>query len=292
MVRRSVFRRALAALALAAAWAGPATAAQMKLTGDVDKDFPMRRPGFGVIVDNPIGETDLSNWNDVAQAAWITDQRQVSGWNIKDIRTHYDAATDSLAVGVNFFGVAGDADGDGLPGRSDPRTTMVGGADLPHLGGRETIAVAFDLDKDRIPDVIAGVPADKSVAGPGIDGFTVAKYKGTDPGLSFAFGETLPSQLGGLLFDPSAEHPDFEFVVANFSKIPGFEFDVPPGATDFHPEIGIQVLAGTPDDIISGEDTVPYTRIAAQAIPEPASVLGWAALAGAAAWRLRRRRAA
>jgi hypothetical protein len=33
-----------------------------------------------------------------------------SGWDIKDFRFVYDAKEDSLYVGINFFGVAGDAD--------------------------------------------------------------------------------------------------------------------------------------------------------------------------------------
>jgi len=288
MVPRNPLGRTLAVLALLVA--GPASAAQISLTGDAEKDFPAGQPRYGVFVDNPNKLTGASDMNDVAQAQWITDQGHVSGWNMKDIRLHYDAPSDTLAVGVNFFGVAGDADGDGDPGHTDPRTALAGGVDLSHLGGRESIAVALDLNNDKIPDIIAGVPADKSTAGPGINGFTVAKYKGDASGLSFAFGQTLKNQLGNLAFDPDAKHPDFEFTIKNFSKIPGFEFNKLPLGFEFSQGIGVQAFAGTPDDIIAGEDTIPYMSIKPEAIPEPATLLAWSVVALGAAWRLRHRR--
>jgi len=36
----------------------------------------------------------------------------VSGWDMVDLRLTYDTATDTLYVGINTFGIAGDADGD------------------------------------------------------------------------------------------------------------------------------------------------------------------------------------
>src|SRR5262245_1526661 len=144
MLRRSALKWSWALAALVAA--GPATAAQIKFTGDSEKDFPAGQPGIGVAVDNPIKNTSVSDWRDVSQADWITDQNQVTGWNIEDLRLHYDAQSDNLYVGVNFFGVAGDADGNGMPGGTDPRTLQARGIDVPHLGGRESIAVAFDLN--------------------------------------------------------------------------------------------------------------------------------------------------
>ena len=59
----------------------------------------------------------------VGPASWITSSGFNSGWAIKDIRLSYDAQSDTLSVGVNTFGIAGDADGNGNPGVADPRTT-------------------------------------------------------------------------------------------------------------------------------------------------------------------------
>jgi hypothetical protein len=46
------------------------------------------------------------------------------------------------------------------------------------------------------------------------------------------------------------------------------------------------------DDIVAGEDSIPYTALLPQQIPEPATLIGWsAAIAGGLMWRARRRRA-
>src|SRR5262245_58290730 len=141
MVRRSAMRWTLAILALTGAKTAWAAQSQIQFTGNVEKDFPTGQPRIGIILDNPNTTTHLSNPNDVAQAGFITQAGHTSGWNIKDLRTHYDSATDTLAVGLNFFGIAGDADGDGDPGHTATQTAVAGGMDLPHLGGRESIAV-------------------------------------------------------------------------------------------------------------------------------------------------------
>ena len=71
----------------------------------------------------------------------------ISGWDIKDLRLTYNNVTDTMYVGVNFYVVAGDADGDGNPGGGSyfPPAT---GRDNPDLGITESISVYFDLDKD------------------------------------------------------------------------------------------------------------------------------------------------
>jgi hypothetical protein len=291
MVRRNVLGWSLAALALVGA--GSASASQVQFTGNVAKDFPEGQRGIGVIVDNPDPVTGQSNPNDVAQAAWITQAGHITGWNMKDLRMHYDAATDTLAVGINFFGIAGDADGNGIQGVADPRTIAAGGVEVPHLGGRESITVGIALNGDKTPDIVAGVPADKTKAGPGIDGFTVAKY---DPvaglnGIEYGYGATLKDQLGGLAFDPSAAHPGFEFLIKNVSKIPGFQVPNMKDGFLWSPGFSIEAFAGSPDDVVAGEDFIPMTRISPEAIPEPATLLAWSVVAAGAAWRVRRRRA-
>ena len=77
------------------------------------------------------------------------------------------------------------------------------------------------------PVIVAGVPGNKSQAGTGLDGFTVAKYApaggagGRNHDLVTSFGKTLTSGMGNLAFDPSAAHPGFEFTITNFSKLLG-----------------------------------------------------------------------
>ena len=289
MVRRLLFRSGLPA-SVVALWAGAASAGQITFTGNVENDFPSAA-GTYIVTDNPMPQPAgysgpaVSNPNDVGIASWMTQKGWNTGWNIKDVRVHYDQASDSLAVGVNFFGIAGDADGNGDAGTADPQTSSAGGVDLAHLGGRESIAVGFDLNNDKKPEIMAGVPGDKAQAGPGVDGFTVAKFNGTTQGLSVGFGQALNDYNGGLAFDPDASRPGFEFLIKNFSRLPGLT-----------PELlaqngyGITVYAGTPDDVVAGEDSLPWTKLSPQAVPEPATLLAWSAVAGAAALGLRRRR--
>ena len=262
--------------------ASPAASAgvmQSQWTGNVEVDFP-NTPENGVvtIVDNPNAEGQASPL-DVAQDASLPG---VSGWNIKDLRLAYDDATDVMHFGLNFFGIAGDADGDGNPGHLSGTI----GRDTPSLGGLESIVVAIDTNLDGVPEVLAGVPSMKP-AGSGVDAFTVAAFKDSPAGLAFSFGDAMPDHAGTLAFDPSAEHPDFEFSIANFKALQGLV-----------PEDGfiVSAFAGTPDDVVAGEEYVSKTRIAFpdsgnQNVPEPAAVLGWALVAGGAlAYRVRLRR--
>jgi hypothetical protein len=283
MLRRYVFGPTLATLALLAA--RPVSADPIPLTGNVERDFALT-PGNGVVqvVDFPRSD-GTSNPMDVAQTDWMTAEGKTTGWNIKDLRLAYDTKSDTLFVGVNFFGTAGDADGNGNPSGADARTSAAGGIDLPNLGGRESISVGFDLRNRGVPDIIAGVPGDKAKAGPGIDGFTVAAYNSNNAGLGFSYGNTLTNHLGQLAYDPDAAHPHFEFTVTNFSKLPGL---------DTAQGFGVRVFAGTPDDVVAGEDQIPLTHVAfpkvETQVPEPATLLSWAILSGGAGWRLRSRR--
>jgi hypothetical protein len=227
----------------------------------------------------------------------------VSGWSIKDVRTSYDSATDTLSVGFNTFhngqgqpAIVGDADGNGDPGGASPQMASVGGVDNPHLGGHKSVAIALAADNPKIPGtpgdpiVVAGVPADKAAASPtGLDGFTVAAPKGPTLSLPYNFGGTLTGTDGNavtgmLAFDPSAAHPGFEFTINHFSKIAGLD-----------PLKGfwLSAYAGSPDDVIAGETGLRFTRVPAfgeQNIPEPATALAWSLVAcGAAAVRRRRR---
>jgi hypothetical protein len=291
MVRRHLIRMVLAAFAWAGVQSAPAD--QIQFTGNAAVDLPWQT-GNGIIVDNPfprpagVSGEPVSNPNDVAQAAWMTQQGWVSGFNIKDVRIHYDKASDSLAVAVNFFGIAGDIDGNGYPGIADPRTIAAGGIKLPHLGGRASVTIGLNLhagDASHVgtPDIVAGVPADKSQAGPGIDGFTVATYRPSNEGIQFNYGPTLYDHLGKLAFDPDKAHPSFEFTITNMSKFPGFD--------PLTNNLGIKVFAGSPDDVVGGEDTIPWTTLAPeQFVPEPAALLAWSLGAAAAfAWARYRR---
>ncbi len=262
-------------LALVLAWlAAPALANPIgpNSTGNVEKDFVAGQPGITTLV-NPRYPT-------VNPEKYIADNQLSPGWSIKDVRVSYDKATDTLDVGLNFFGIAGDADGNGDPGTVSTAAQLMGAKDVANLGGRESITVGFDVNGDGRPDFLAGVPGDKSQAGPGTDGFTFASYQSTGLGLANSYGQPLTTYLGNLQFNPSATHPDFEFTVKNFSKLPGYN---PKNG------YGLMAFAGTPDDIYE-EEGVLFPRVSAGEIPEPASLLAWATLvAGGALWGRHRR---
>ncbi|MDX2037295.1 MAG: hypothetical protein SFX72_11645 [Isosphaeraceae bacterium] len=292
MVRRYVTRALSVGLALAAAFSGlEASAATIggsngliKFTGNVETDMPL-----GVIPGNQI--VDGGPPTRVAQAQWMTDAGYTTGWAMKDVRFNYDDTSDTLQVGINFYGIAGDADGNGDPGGADARTVAAGGLDLAHMGGRKSISVAFAPDSSSGPSspggavVVAGISADKTKAGPGINGFNVASYVASNKGIAYNYGQTLSNHLGELAFDPSAATPDFQFSIEDFSKIPGLN-----SSSGFW----FQVYAGSPDDVVAGEATVGWFRMngrfSPQTIPEPATVLAWGTVAGIAAWSVRRSR--
>lgn len=282
-----------AMLGVGSAQAGAIKSTGVKLTGVVENDFNALAENVRVtpVSDNPIT---------VGPAQFMINNGWVSGWAIKDIRTSYDPATDTLAVGINTFknaqgqtAIVGDADGNGDPGGASAAMQSAGGLDTAHLGGRKSVAISFASDNPGSSIspgstvLVAGVPAEKSAAGPGIDGFTVALPKAQNLGLAYNFGKGVTdaqgNPIGALAFDPSAATPGFEFSIKNFSKIQGL---------DPYKGFWIRGYAGSPEDVVVGEAGLPYTRVPAfsqQQVPEPAALALWSLVAGGAALRLRRR---
>jgi hypothetical protein len=282
-------RWSIAALALIGA--RPVLANPITFTGFVANDFSASNPNVNI---TPVSNSPLT----VGPAQYIVNAGQVSGWAVQDIRTSYDTASDTLYVGFAGFNnskgvpaIFGDADGNGNPGVTGAQMAAAGGVNTAHLGGDKSfaLAVAPSLASNSTlpgtPAIIAGIPADKTFAGPGTDGFTVASYVNPTLGLSNSFGAKLPNYQGTLAFDPSAQHPQLEFTIKNFSKIPGID-----------PSKGfwIQAYAGSLNDVVVGEMGLDFTKVpafasGAQNIPEPAALIAWTLVAGAAALRYRRR---
>ena len=71
------------------------------MTSNVEDDWPAAGPRTVILTDAL----------DVGTLSGLS----TSGWDIKDIRFHHDGSTDRLFVGINCFGICGDADGDGDP---------------------------------------------------------------------------------------------------------------------------------------------------------------------------------
>lgn len=170
----------------------------------------------------------------------------VSGWDIDTVELHYDRATDTLAVGFNTYGIAGDADGDGNPGAPSSLLADIGGFDPADLGPLESVAISIDIDEDGVFDVIAGVPALGDVSVFGTYTFTGSPFA---PG--FAFGVPLPGYTGFLFASPSAAAPDVEMTIDAFSLIP------PSSGVDLAGTFQFSVFAGSFSDAGVGEDFYP-----------------------------------
>ena len=286
MVPRRLFTWNIALLVLLGLNAAAANAAPIEFTGNVTNDFnPATNPA---VVVTPVSDNPMN----IGQPAWITANGWVSGWSTQDIRTYYDASNDTLYVGINTFKNSQGVNAPFGQANGDPTGTPTG-YDPAHLGGDKSIAIAFAPVSSTTPTqpgtplVIAGVPADKSQSGSGIDGFTVSKYNAATAadGLGYQFGQTLPQNTGNLAFDPTPAHPQLEFTITNFSKIPGLD-----------PSNGfwIEMYAGSAVDGV-GEAGLAWTKVpitAAQLIPtapEPTTWLAWTLIAGAAAYRFRGR---
>ena len=288
MVRLRMIRMSFATLALFGA--RPVLSAPITLTGNVETDFSKSNPNVQI---TPVYSSPLT----IGEASFIPANGWVSGWAVKDFRIDYDPSNGTLYVGVNTFknasgaqAIVGDSDGNGDPGGASPQMKSAGGVDTPDLGGHKSVTLAFAPDSPHgpsapgIPLLVAGVPADKSTAGPGIDGFNVASYKNTTLGIEDNFGKTLTANLGSLAFNPSTTHPGFEFTIKNFDKIQGL-----------NPLNGfwVSLYAGSTSDVIAGETSLDLTRIPSlgpQIItPEPTTVLTWALVAGGSLFGLRRR---
>jgi len=268
-------------------------AAAIDFTGNVVNDFNTADPNHlstEIIPVNPSPQS-LGEWpTQTNNGNWVT------GWNIKDIYLSYNSSTGTLYVGIDNWAnqngqIApfGQANGDpsGTPTAYDPA----------HLGygtpsSDKSIALAFapintaNPSVPGTPVVIAGVPADKTKNGPGIDGFTVSSINKSQAsgGLGYMFGQNLPQNQGNLAFDPTTAHPQLEFTIKNFNQL-------------INPSSGfwIEGFAGSAEDRYVGETNLAWTKtpqLAAQNIPEPSTWLLWSLASGMGmvAWRLRRRR--
>jgi hypothetical protein len=224
-------------MALALPLAMPVGAATPTFTGNVTTDFT--GPGI-LIIPDPGGVGDVG-------LPVTAPPGTISGWDMVDLRLTYNAATDTLYVGINTYGIAGDADGDGNPGATSAWLASNGGTDVANLGSTEAIAVYFDLNRDGTFDVIAGVSGLSDVTG-----FTVANFAGSPWNPAYAFGTALPTHTGSYHANPSVAKPDFEFTILNFSTLPGSDASVS----------GFRVWAfmGSLQDDGIGEDSLQYEQ--------------------------------
>lgn len=226
------------------------------LTGDVSADFA----GYA-------GVYNLFDPQDVGLPP-NAPPGTISGWDMNRVRLYYDAVADKLYVGIECLGViCGDVDGDGDPGGTSSWLANNGGVDKPDLGGSESIAVYLDPDRDGVFDIAVGVG---SFMGDDTGDFDIYTYNPLgapgvhpDPTLFGSFYDMFPvtNRLPNthmFVFPQTPGKPDFEFVIDDFSTIPGIS--VYNDTVTF----GIEVRAGAngQDDGI-GEDIVLLNTVTA-----------------------------
>ena len=131
----------------------------------------------------------------------------------------YDPTNSTMYVGLSSFkepasggyAIFGDADGNGNPGGASAQMTAAGGIDSPNMGGDKAVALAIAAANPNTtpttPIMIAGIPSEKSLAGSGTDGFTVAHFNSSAGMLQNDFGTALSGVTGNLAFNPSACAP-------------------------------------------------------------------------------------
>ena len=168
----------------------------------------------------------------------------ISGWDMRAVWLHYDHLVDRLYVGIETFGIGGDADGDGAPGGSSAWLVGNGGLDWPHMAGSESVSMMIDTNEDGVPDVIAGVSAFAN-----IDGFSVNTFAGSPFAPSLSYGAPLPYHTGTIFGSPSPAAPHVEFTIEHFSELPGFDGTIGP--------FRFQAYMGSLVDDGIGEDFMP-----------------------------------
>ena len=190
------------------------------------------------------------------------------------------------------YAIFGDADGNGNPGGASPQMAAMGGVDSPNMGGEKAVAVAFAPFNSSNPDCSGhSQPDRRNSADKSLVGNRNRRLQGRgiqqqlDHCLQNAFGSTISGVTGNLAFNPSATNPELEFSISNFSK------------SGINPTQGfwVEMYAGSGQDVVAGEAGLVWTYVPPfepQQIPEPATWIVWAGLAGGFAWRrIRSRRA-
>jgi len=145
---------------------------------DTSYDAVSKRPhNFGVIrvLDTPYDASGLPVLPvqiDVGIPPSIYPATTISGWDLRSIYFQYDDFKDILLIGIDCFGICGDADGDGDAGPTGSVLQSIGGLDLSNLAQTESFAIAIDLNldvADVLPSFVPGiiVPFDYIIGIPG-----------------------------------------------------------------------------------------------------------------------------
>jgi hypothetical protein len=284
MAGRNVFRYSLViALILGGR---PALAGAITFTGNVSADFGITTPGQPPANSSVTVISTPSSLNPVATtgAGGVSLLNDVlPGDAIKQIAVEYDSANNTMYVGVQTWGIAGNVGSTTIAGGNG----MVVGFESLNGGTYNPANLAPPAFVAGTTNVATGQSAAAAGRGSGLDGFNVATYTGgTVPGtmnLLTGFGTTISSGMGNLAFNPSSATPDYEFSIPNFSSVLGA-----------NPDKGVVIMLQDGEvNVDTSKDELVGVGLQAQVIPphtpEPTTWIVWAVLAGGSAWGYRRR---
>ena len=224
-------------LAAAATLAGtrPAAADPIAFTGNAATDFSNAPGSESVSLVASSGPNAVGVQQTVPNAL-------PSGAEMQNLWFNYNAATDTMYVGVQGFTnangheILGDISGNPNPALDPPNMPTlpaISSATNTWLGVEKSLAIAFAPAVTNAagqtvagtPTIIAGIPAGKGATT--TPDFMVANYSAPSPGttnepqlLPNSFGTAIANG-GSLAFNTTAATPDFEFTINNFSKVTG-----------------------------------------------------------------------
>jgi len=257
----------------------------LNLTGNVAQDFGAVR---SIRRDDP---------KDVPLGPGAWPSGAVSGWDIQSFWAFYDVVQDNLFLGIDCYGICGDADGDGDAGRTSAVLAGNNGVDRADLASGEGIGIFMSFDyavADWLPsfvsnltvpwNVVLGVPGGQPRSGPPLpctannatlnstNCFGLYTYDNTNvvPMLRRFQAPFVGTAGSWAVFNanptPGAGNPDIEYVITKASALQG-EFGA--AAPPFAPwAVLVQVVTGSSDDGGIGDDVFPsatdYTEVLIQ----------------------------
>jgi hypothetical protein len=256
----------------------------VNFTGNVPIDFPATEQP-GVVVFNSSNTPGI-------QLPIIPPNLQplipVSGFALSEIRVSYDAANDSLSIGLNQppanpsnpssgSVIAGDADDNGNAGTVNPavQAAAPGFTEFFQMGGPQTMATFLSFNGTAVPQIVAGFsnmappPTATDPAPPKPYEVALAIPNMGNPQGVPTFGTPLPQFTGNVYLNNSAAHPNLEYTIDRFSQLYQMETGKALSPTSV---IGIGGFAGSPDTIGVSDSFFPLnTFTISQATAPPAN---------------------
>ncbi len=181
-----------------------------------------------------------------------------SGWDFERILFHLDMEEEALYLGLDYIGIAGDADGDGGEGTSSIWLLSNGGTDMPGFQGTESICVALDFAPYDQYEVMTGYSA--------LNGdHSICLYYPAALGMPFSFATSSP------LAGDHAVGPDYEARIdqlASLTDLSGEEL-----CMRFRVFSGSLQDDGIGEDILLGEVCLRDQQVVEAAMPQTAFLM-------------------